>query len=129
LKHLKTLGLVSLDDELKWFMAGLRKIWSIFLKGGTKMKMNFTPEEVTKFGKEFGDIWLAGLTPQERLAGLKPQQWLTGLKPSEQKEILSGFKPQERVAGLKPQERLAGLKPKELEEIENYLKQSKRRKR
>jgi len=41
----------SNNDELKWFMAGLRKIWSVFLKGESNMKMKFTPEEVTEFGK------------------------------------------------------------------------------
>ena len=99
LKHLKTLDLIS--DELTDFISGLRKIWSIFSTGGAKMKMNFTPEEVAEFGRDFGDIWLARLTPSERLAGLAPS---------------------ERLAGLKPSERLAGLKP---EEIEDYLKQLK----
>jgi len=67
------------------------------------MEMTFTPEEVTEFGRDLGDVWLARLKPAERLAGLTPQ---------------------ERVAGLKPSERLAGLKPAE---IEDYLKQLKKR--
>ncbi len=45
------------------------------------MKMKFTPEEVTEFCKDLGDVFLASLTPQERLAGLKPSERLAGLKP------------------------------------------------
>jgi hypothetical protein len=129
LEHLKTLSLTSLNDELKYFVSGLRELWSILLKGGIKMKMNFTPEQVTEFGKELGDVWLAALTPSERLAGLTPHERLAGLKPS---ELLAGLKPSERLAGLEASERLAGLKPSELlsclkpEEIEDYLKQLKK---
>jgi hypothetical protein len=114
LKQLKTLNLVS--DELKCLIGGLKKIWSIFSKGESKMKMNFTPEEVTEFGRDLGDIWLAGLTPSERLAGLKPSERLVGLTPPE------------RLVGLKPSERLVGLKASELSEIEDYLKQLKKQK-
>ena len=107
LKYLNTLKLMSLNDELKALISGLSEIWSILLaKGETEMNMNLTPEEVTEFGKKLGNVWLSGLTPQERIAGLKPA---------------------ERVAGLKPAERLAGLKPAEIEEIENNLKQLKKR--
>ncbi len=99
LKHLKTLGLCS--DELTCLIGGLKKIWSIFSKGESKMKMNFTPEEVTEFGRDLGEFWLAGLTPSERLAGLKPS---------------------ERLVGLKPSELLACIKPAEIEDYLNQLK-------
>ena len=131
LEQLKALGLISRTDELKWFIGGLKKIWSIF-KGGTKMKMNFTPEEVTEFGRDLGDVWLAGLTPQERLAGLTPHEQLAGLTPHERlmglkpAEVLSNFKPVDRLVGLKPADRLAGLKQDEIEELENKLKQLKK---
>jgi len=104
-QQLKTLGLISITEEVTWLIGGLKKIWSIFSNGGSKMKMTFTPEEVTEFGRDLGEVWLARLKPSERLAGLTPQ---------------------ERVAGLKPAERLAGLKPAEIEEIENNLKQLKK---
>ena len=110
LEQLKALGLISRTDELKWFIGGLKKIWSIF-KGGTKMKMNFTPEEVTEFGRDLGDVWLAGLTPSERVAGLTPHERLMGLTPQEQ---LVGLTPQEQLVGLTPHERLMGLKPAEV---------------
>jgi hypothetical protein len=140
LKRLKSLGLIFLNDEITYFIGGLKEIMSIFSKGGTTMKMNFTPEQVTEFGKALGDVWLAKLTPQERIAGLKPSERIAGLKPSER---LAGLKPAERLAGLKPSERLTGLKPSERltglklserldglkpEEIEAYLKQLKKRK-
>jgi len=73
--------LISLTEELTLFIGGLKKIWSIFSKGGRKMKMKYTPEEVTEFCKDLGDVFLASLTPQERLAGLKPSERLAGLKP------------------------------------------------
>ena len=110
MEQLKALGLISRTDELKWFIGGLKKIWSIF-KGGTKMKMNFTPEEVTEFGRDLGDVWLAGLTPSERVAGLTPHERLMGLTPQEQ---LAGLTPQEQLVGLTPHERLMGLKPAEV---------------
>jgi len=109
LKRIKTLDFIS--DELTCLLSGLRKVWSIFSTGGAKMKMNFTPEEVAEFGRDLGDIWLAGLTPSKRLAELTPSERLAGLTPSE------------RLAGLKPPELLACLKP---EEIEDYLKQLKK---
>ena len=103
LQHLKKLDLMSLNNEFKSLICGLRKIWAIFIKGGTKMRMEYTPEEVMEFGKEFGDVWLAGLTPSE---------------------LLKKFTPSERMVGLKPSERLAGLKSSE---IEDYIKQLKKR--
>jgi len=138
IEQLKTLDLISLTEELTWFIGGLKKIWSIFSKGGSKMKMKYTPEEVTEFGKDLGDVFLASLTPQEKLAGLTPQERVAGLKPSEMlaglkpSERLAGLKPSEMLAGLKPSERLAGLKPSERladlkpAEIEDYLKQLKK---
>ncbi len=117
LKDLKTLDLGS--DELKCLIGGLKKIWSIFSKGESKMKMNFTPEEVTEFGRDLGEFWLAGLTPSERLAGLTPSERLAGLTPS---ELLAEIKPSERLVGLKPSELLACIKPAEIEDYLNQLK-------
>lgn len=61
------------------------------------MKMNFTPEEVAEFGKDLGDVWLANLTPQERLAGLTPQERLVGLKAAEIEDYLKQLKKQGSV--------------------------------
>jgi hypothetical protein len=69
--------------------------------GEEKMTIEFTPEQVTEFGKRMGDIWLADLTVDDMLARF------------ETKEVLSHFKPVDRLAGLEP------------EVIENYLKQIK----
>jgi len=59
------------------------------------MKMNFTPEEVTEFGRNLGEFWLAGLTLSERLAGLKPSERLAGMKPAEIENYLNQLKKQE----------------------------------
>ncbi|OAD19741.1 hypothetical protein THIOM_004608 [Candidatus Thiomargarita nelsonii] len=99
-KKLKQLGFVSIANELKWFISGLMRLW--FGTGEEKMSIEFTPEEVTEFGKQLGDVWLADLTVDEVLARFEP------------KEVLSHFKPVDRLAGLKP------------EVIEDYLKQLKK---
>jgi len=64
------------------------------------MSMKLTPEEVTEFGKQLGDIWLADFAVDEVLARFGRE------------EVLS-----------QPVDRLAGLKP---EIIEDYLKQLKK---
>jgi hypothetical protein len=120
-ESIETLDLISTTDELMWFVSGLTKLWSDLVKGG--IKMNYTPEQLTEFGKLLGGVWLTKMKPAERVAGLTPAERLVGLKPAEQ---LVGLKPAERLAGLKPAERLAGLKAEEVEEIEDCLKQLKK---
>jgi hypothetical protein len=100
-KQLKQLGFVSIANELKWFISGLMQLWFGAAEGEEKMK--FTPEEVTEFGKQLGDIWLADLTVDDMLNRFGRE------------EVLSHFKPDDRLAGLKP------------EIIEDYLKQLKKR--
>jgi hypothetical protein len=113
--------LISKNQDLKYLIGALSEIDSVLLEEGeTEMNMNLTPEQVIDFGKKLGDVWLAGLTPQERVAGLKPSERLSGLKPSER---LSGLKPSEVLSHFKPSERLSGLNPAE---IEDYLKQLKK---
>ncbi len=101
LKQIKELDLVSIASELKWLISGLMELWFDTALGEQKMTIEFTPEEVTEFGKRLGDIWLADLTVDDLLARF------------ETKEVLSHFKPIDRLAGLEP------------EIIENYLKQFK----
>ena len=137
LKIIKELGFVSIAGELKWLISGLMELWFGKTLGEPQMTIEFTPEEVTEFGKQLGDVWLADLTvddmlarfetkevlshfkPVDRLAGLETVDRLDGLEP---KEVLSHFKPADRLAGLDTDDRLAGLEP---EEIEDYLKQLK----
>ena len=45
--------------------------------------MNYTPEQLTEFGKLLGDVWLTKMKPAERVAGLKPAERLAGLKAEE----------------------------------------------
>jgi len=104
LKQMKELDLTSIANELKWLISGLMELWFGTTLGEQKMTIEFTPEEVTEFGKQLGDIWLADLTVDDMLARF------------ERKEVLSHFKP-------KPEEVLPYFKP---EIIEDYLKQLKR---
>ncbi|MDM8563758.1 hypothetical protein QUF54_10435 [Candidatus Marithioploca araucensis] len=95
--------MISQNQDLKYLIGALSEIESVlFEEGETEMNMNLTPEQVIDFGKKLGDVWLAGLTPQERIAGLKPS------------EVLSNFKPSDRLAGLNQAE------------IEDDLKQLKK---
>ncbi|MEK8018686.1 MAG: hypothetical protein VSS75_017580 [Candidatus Parabeggiatoa sp.] len=102
LNKLKELDLVSIANDLKWFISGLMEVW--FAKGEEKMSIEMTPEEVTELGKQLGEIWLANLTVDELLARFGRE------------EVLSHFKP-------KPEEVLPHFK---LEVIEDYLKKVKR---
>jgi hypothetical protein len=121
LKQLKTSKLISQNQDLKYLIGALSEIDSVLLEEGeTEMNMNLTPEQVIDFGKKLGDVWLAGLTPQERIAGLTPSERLAGLAPS---EVLSNFKPSEVLSNFKPSDRLSGLNQAE---IEDYLKQLKK---
>ncbi|TGO02440.1 hypothetical protein PN36_25045, partial [Candidatus Thiomargarita nelsonii] len=113
-KQLKELGFVSIANELKWFISGLMQLWFGAAEGEEKMNMKFTPEEVTEFGKQLGDVWLADLTVDDMLARFGRE------------EVLSHFKPVDMLPYLKPVDRLAGLEP---EIIEEYLKQLKKRQR
>ena len=56
-----------------------------------------TPDEVMGIGKEWYDVFLNILPPEERLAGLPPEERLAGLSPE---EVLSQFKPEEIEAYL-----------------------------
>jgi len=78
------------------------------------MKLELTPEAVEELGREWKDVIISSLRPEERVAGLRPE------------EVLSQFRPEERLAGLSPEERLSGLSP---EEIEACLKKFRVRKK
>jgi len=97
--------------QLKWFLRGLWRHWFNDPKEND-MTLDMTPEQLTKMGEMWGEVFLNELTIEKRLAGLKPQ------------DILSRFNPEERLVGLKPEEWLATLKP---EEIENYLNKIKQK--
>ena len=105
---LKKFGIDSLQQPLQWFIAGLWESW--FAIGGNHMEKELTPERVMEIGKMWGEWYLRGLSPEQRLAGLKP------------KERLAGLKPEQRLAGLKPEDRLVGLSKAELQRILKILK-------
>ena len=111
LNHLKTLGFISITHELQCFIHGLIRLWFGIHKGEQKMNVEFTPEEVTELGKQWGEVWLADLSVDDMLAHFGHEK------------VLSHFKPEEMLPHLKPEEVLPHFKP---EVIENYLKQLKR---
>jgi len=95
------------------------ELWFGKTLGEPQMTIEFTPEEVTEFGKQLGDIWLADLTVDDMLARFETKEVLSHFKPEDR---LAGLEPKEVLSHFKPADRLAGLEPKE---IEDYLKQLK----
>ncbi|HDN26123.1 MAG TPA: hypothetical protein ENG03_03325 [Thioploca sp.] len=120
---LEELDLISIANELKWFISGLMRLWFGTIRGEQKMTIEFTPEEVTEFGKQLGEVWLADLTVDDMLARFGREEVLSHVKPVDR---LAGLKPEEVLPYFKPVDRLAGLEP---EIIEEYLKQLKRHKK
>ena len=83
-------GPLSVSAKLNQLLHGLRKLW--FLKGGAfmeQMGQELTPEIVIEMGKEWGDLYLSSLPPEERLKGLGPEERLKGLGPEEILKCLS----------------------------------------
>jgi hypothetical protein len=107
---LKSKGLGAMTAQLKWFLRGLWQHWFNDPKEDD-MILDMTPEQVTKMGEMWGEVFLNELPIEKRLAGLKSQ------------DILSRFNPEERLVGLKPEEWLAALKPEEIEDYLNKIKQ------
>ena len=113
--RIKQKGFSALTERMGRLISGLLNIW--FGKGDDIMKLELTPEAVEKLGREWKDVIISGLKPEDIdriLSGLKPEKRLAGLRP------------EERLAGLRPEERLAGLRP---EEIEACLKKLRARKK
>jgi hypothetical protein len=87
---LKKFGIDSLQQPLQWFIAGLWESW--FAVGGDHMEKELTPERVMEIGKMWGEWYLKGLSPEQRLAGLGPEDRLAGLSKAELQRILNILK-------------------------------------
>ena len=114
LRVLHAIGFRALPHSVSRFIAGLILYWS-GTEGDTMTQPKVTPDEVMGIGKEWYDVFLSILPPEERLAGLSPEEVLSQFKPEER---LAGLSPEEVLSQFKPEERLAGLSS---EEIEAYL--------
>jgi hypothetical protein len=81
-----------------------------------------TPEALIQSGREWRELLLASMTPQERLAGVSSADIIQLIEGDEQirKQIIAHTPPEERLAGLKPEE-LTAL----LAQIERHLGQHK----
>lgn len=84
---LKQASLVPwITTPLNWFLEGLWKYWfAITERGDETMQTELTPEQVTKMGREWGEIFLSRLTIEERLAGVQVEEleeYLRTLKQS-----------------------------------------------
>ncbi|MFZ4657776.1 MAG: hypothetical protein ACOYNY_12235 [Caldilineaceae bacterium] len=114
-RRIKELGAQALSEELWHFLYGLQQQWQ--QKGGEMnnvtnddlvLEEELTPQDLIESGREWRDLLLASMTPEERLAGMAPA---------------------ERLAGMAPAERLAGMTPEEMailqEEIARQLRQTK----
>jgi hypothetical protein len=88
---LKQASLVPwITTPLNWFLEGLWKYWFAITERGDKtMQTELTPEQVTKMGKQWGEIFLSRLTIEERLAGVQVEEleeYLRTLKQSPQRK-------------------------------------------
>jgi hypothetical protein len=96
---LKQASLVPwITTPLNWFLEGLWKYWfAITERGDETMQTELTPEQVTKMGKQWGEMWgeifLSRLTIEERLAGVEPKEVLSHFAPEELEEYLRTLKP------------------------------------
>jgi hypothetical protein len=90
----------AFSQQFWWLLHGL---WGhLFAIGGELMQNDLTPEQLTEWGKIWGEKLIATLPVEKRLAGVKPE------------EILRYYKPEDLFASLKP------------EEIEQYLRKIKK---
>ena len=76
------------------------------------MSVELTPQRVIEMGKKWEELFLKGISVEERLAGLKPEERLSGLKPE---EVFRNYTPEEVLRNYTP------------EEIERYLRTLKER--
>ncbi len=79
------------STEFWRLIKGLLDHW-LLLEGGEDMSVELTPERVIAMGKKWEELFLAGLSVEERLAGLKPEERLAGLKPEEIETYLRKLK-------------------------------------
>lgn len=136
-RRIKELGEQALSDELWNFLYGLQQQWQ--QKGGNMKNLTtdellleeeLTPEDLIESGREWRDIFLASMTPEERLAGVSGADILHLFEQDEQilRDVMAKVPPEERLAGMAPEERLAGMAPEEMailhEQIERQLRQS-----
>jgi len=56
------------------------------------MKLELTPEAVEELGREWKDVIISSLRPEERLAGLRPEDVFSGLRPEEIEACLKKFR-------------------------------------
>ena len=117
---MKQKGWASLSARMGRLLGGLLNIW---FKKGADMKLELTPEAVEELGREWKDVIISSLRPEERLAGLRPEDVIPLFKPE---DVLSRFRPEERLAGLRPEDVLSRFRP---EEIEACLKKFRVRKK
>ena len=77
------------------------------------MKIELTPEKVTEMGKEWKELVLAGLTPEDVLSRFSAE------------DVLSRFSAEDVLSRFSAEEMLSGLS---IKEIEAYLKNVKQKK-
>jgi hypothetical protein len=101
LETLRAVGLQAFPQTVQALMDFLWRQWQMKVEAMELEEVEISLEELIELGKQWQELMLASLPPEE---------------------VLSHFKPEERLAGLEPEERLAGLP---VEEIEAYLRKLK----
>lgn len=137
-RRIKALDAQALSEELWNFLYGLQQRWQ--QKGGDMNKLltdelllaeELTPEDLIESGREWREMLLTSITPEEHLAALSDVDILHRIEQNEQirKQVIASAPPAERLAGMAPAERLAGITLEELailqEQIARQLRQTK----
>lgn len=100
---------LTFSQRFWWLLNGL---WGqFFVERSESMQKEFTPEQITEWGKMWEERFLSHVPVEKRLAGVKPE------------DILQYYTLDEMLARVKPEDVLAKFTP---EEIERYLRTHQR---
>jgi hypothetical protein len=108
LETLTGVGLQTLPPTVQAVLNLVWRQWTMVKED--EMELEITPEQIIELGRQWQQMMVASLSPEEVLPYFKPE------------EIVTYLKPEERLAGLPPEEVLTRLP---VEEIETYLRKLK----
>jgi len=122
-------NLYSFNEKCRQTIEGLLHYW--FGMKGEAMKIELTPEKVTEMGKEWKELVLAGLTPEDVLSRFSADDVLSRFSADDvlsrfsADDVLSRFSAEDVLSRFSAEEMLSGLS---IKEIEAYLKNVKQKK-
>jgi hypothetical protein len=113
-KMIQQNGLIEVDSVVKRLMFGLWQVWFNF-KGGKKMDIQLTPEQMQRTSEVWGKCFLRSLSPKELLEYISLEEILKDVPINERLkdvpiyERLKDVPVYERLKGVPVNERLKGV--------------------